>query len=164
MLQPKIETIPAKKLMGKKIQMSLADNKTRALFQSFMPGRHQIKNKVNADVICMQVYNTSLNFKDFTPNTVHQKWAAVEVTDFNLVPDDMEIFTLQGGMYAVFLYKGAPAAFGPTFNYIFNTWLPASLYEVDNRPHFEILGEKYKNDDPGSEEEIWVPIRLKLLS
>lgn len=41
------------------------------------------------------------------------------------------------------------------------TWLPASDYNLDNRPHFEVLGEKYKNNDPTSEEEIWIPIKLK---
>ncbi|MGK2861531.1 MAG: GyrI-like domain-containing protein [Chitinophagaceae bacterium] len=48
------------------------------------------------------------------------------------------------------------------FSYIFNTWLPPSGYDLDNRPHFEILGEKYKNDDPLSEEEIWIPIKQKV--
>jgi len=38
--------------------------------------------------------------------------------------------------------------------YIFSDWLPKSDYELDEKPHFEILGEKYKNDDPNSEEEI----------
>lgn len=44
---------------------------------------------------------------------------------------------------------------------IFSDWLPKSDYELDERPHFEILDEKYKNDDPNSEEEIWIPIRNK---
>jgi AraC family transcriptional regulator len=43
--------------------------------------------------------------------------------------------------------------------YIFNTWLPKSGYQLDRRPHFEILGEKYKNNNPDSEEEIWIPIQ-----
>lgn len=34
-----------------------------------------------------------------------------------------------------------------------------TIYEIDFRPHFEILGEKYKNNDPGSEEEVWIPVR-----
>jgi AraC family transcriptional regulator len=41
----------------------------------------------------------------------------------------------------------------------FSTWLPDSEYRLDVRPHFEVLGEKYKNDDPESEEEIWIPIK-----
>lgn len=47
------------------------------------------------------------------------------------------------------------------FQYIFGTWLPASGYYLDNRPHFEILGHKYKNNDPDSEEEIWIPVKPK---
>ncbi|MEP7234441.1 MAG: GyrI-like domain-containing protein, partial [Ignavibacteriota bacterium] len=51
---------------------------------------------------------------------------------------------------------------GPTFQYILRTWVPNSNYELDDRPHFEILGEKYKKDDPSSEEEIWIPIKPRV--
>jgi AraC family transcriptional regulator len=68
---------------------------------------------------------------------------------------------LKDGLYAVFLHKGAASTGGKTFKYIFETWLPNSCYLLDNRPHFEILGAKYKNDDPGSEEEVWIPIKQK---
>jgi AraC family transcriptional regulator len=37
----------------------------------------------------------------------------------------------------------------------------ASGYEIDARPHFEILGSKYVNADAESEEEIWIPIKEK---
>ncbi|MFT5513068.1 MAG: AraC family transcriptional regulator, partial [Bacteroidia bacterium] len=48
-----------------------------------------------------------------------------------------------------------------TFGYIFGEWIPNSIYDIDSRPHFEILGDKYKNDHPNSEEEIWIPIKEK---
>ena len=73
----------------------------------------------------------------------------------------METFTLIGGLYVVFLYQGIASAGAKTFQYILGTWLPNSEYTLDNRPHFEILGEKYKNEDPSSEEEIWIPIKFK---
>ena len=73
----------------------------------------------------------------------------------------METYILPGGLYAVFLHKGAATTGPKTFQYIFGTWLPESDYSLDIRPHFEILGEKYKNDDPDSEEEIWIPIKPK---
>jgi len=28
-------------------------------------------------------------------------------------------------------------------------------------PRIEILGEKYRNNDPDSEEEIWIPVKAK---
>ncbi len=38
--------------------------------------------------------------------------------------------------------------------------VPASEYEMDNRAHFEILGEKFKGSfNPESEEGVWIPIR-----
>jgi AraC family transcriptional regulator len=39
--------------------------------------------------------------------------------------------------------------------------LPGSDYSLDSRAHFEILGKKYKHDDPNSEEEVWIPIKIK---
>ena len=160
-LQPRIQTITGKQLVGTPITMSIADNKTRELWQGFMPRRNEIANNLNADLICMQVYDDALGFKDFTPETPFQKWAAVEVAETADVPQGMQTFTLPGGVYAVFDYKGAASAFAPTFRYIFYEWLPQSDYELDSRPHFEVLGAKYKNDDPESEEEIWVPIKPK---
>ena len=51
--------------------------------------------------------------------------------------------------------------FSKTMQHIFTRWLPESNYRLDNRPHFEVLGERYKNNDPNSEEEVWIPIKQK---
>jgi len=100
-------------------------------------------------------------FKNFNPDAEFEKWAAVEVKDFETIPEGMETITLPGGTYAVFLYKGAAHASSGTFRYIFETWLPNSDFSLDNRPHFEILAEKYKNESPDSEKELWIPIKPK---
>lgn len=154
---PKIKHLDEKKLIGKRLTMSLTSNKTRELWQSMMPKRNTIKNNVTKDLISMQVYGPA-HFSDFNPNKEFEKWAAVEVTDFEHVPADMETFLLPGGLYAVFDYKGSSND-PHVFQFIFGTWLPDSGYVLDDRPHFEVLGDKYKNNDPDSEEEIWIPIR-----
>ncbi|NNK11488.1 MAG: GyrI-like domain-containing protein, partial [Flavobacteriaceae bacterium] len=64
------------------------------------------------------------------------------------------------GLYAVFDYKGHPGD-KSVFQYIFGKWLPSSDFRLDFRPHFETLGEKFKINDPNSEEEIWIPISPK---
>ena len=108
----------------------------------------------------MQVY-PSTHFMNFKPTNEFVKWATVEVADHTNIPKDMEGFTLPGGLYAVFDYKGSSA--DPSiFQYIFGTWLPSSEYALDDRPHFEVLGEKYKNNDPTSEEEIRIPVKRKV--
>ena len=158
---PKIITLSEKKLVGKRLTMSLQQNRTFELWSSFMPLRNQIKNVLGSDKFSMQVYSTDFDYNQFTPQTVFEKWAAVEVSDFLNIPENMEAYLLKGGLYAVFHYKGKPENASEIFYYIFKTWLPNSEYEVDKREHFEILGDKYLRDDDNSEEEIWVPIKLK---
>lgn len=158
-MKPRIEVSNEKKLVGKRLVMSFADYKVGELWKSFMPGRKEITNNLTNDLVSISVYSPT-HFADFKPTNEFEKWAAVEVANFHNVPREMETFVLPGGLYAVFDYKGLNTD-NSIFQYILGTWLPASGYDVDNRPHFEILGDKYKNNDPASEEEIWIPIRPK---
>ena len=161
MMQPRLEELPKKKLVGRHLRMSLADNKTPALWQSFMPQRKEIAHKVSADLFSLQVYDSPAYFAQFSPQTEFTKWAAAEVSAVEEVQAGLQTFDLPGGLYAVFLHRGGPATGHKTFGYIFYEWLPASGYALDDRPHFEILGEKYGNGGPDSEEEIWVPVKPK---
>lgn len=153
-MQSRIETLPEKKLVDKKKRMSLVENRTRELWQGFMPHRKEIGNTVSTDLYSLEVYNDSLFFRNFNPTREFEKWAAVEVNDFDHVPHEMETITLPTGLYAVFIHKGSVSDGPRTYEYIFRTWLPQSDFELDNRPHFALMGGKYKNDDPDSEEEI----------
>lgn len=157
--EPRIEGLSEKKLLGMHLSMSYADNRTGELWRSFMMRRKEIKNAVSSELYSMQIYPSTYDFQSFDPHAVFEKWAAAEVFDYNGIPQGMEPYILPGGLYAVFIHQGAAATASEAFRYIFGTWLPHSGYTLDNRPHFEVLGEKYKNDDPESEEEIWIPIR-----
>jgi AraC family transcriptional regulator len=160
--EPGIQTLTEKKLIGKRIEMTFSENKTFELWRSFMPHRKEIKNNIGSELYSIQIYGPGF-FNNFNPNAGFEKWAAIEVTDFEAVPDQMDTLRLSGGLYAVFIYQGAESDAAATFRYIFETWLPCSDYLLDDRPHFEKLGEKYKNDIPESEEEIWIPIERKLI-
>lgn len=160
-VEPRIEILAEKKLVGRSISMSLSSDRTAELWQGFMPRRKEITNALSTELICMQVFDHSLEFGDFNPQTVFEKWAAVEVADFNHIPEGMKSHTLQGGLYAVFKYVGLPSEFAETFHHIFYTWLPNSAYVLDKREHFELLGDRYKNNDRNSEEEVWIPIKRK---
>jgi AraC family transcriptional regulator len=97
------------------------------------------------------------HFANFNPTKEFEKWAAVEVIDFENIPQELEKFVLKAGLYAVFYYKGLNSD-NTIYEYIFRKWLPESSYVLDDRPHFEVLGPKYKNNDENSEEEIWIPV------
>lgn len=156
----RIETLAEKKLVGKRITTTFSNNKTVELWRSFMPGRTEIKNNIGTELYSMQLYTPTF-FDHFNPDEAFEKWATMEVTDFESIPAGMHSFILQGGLYAVFRYKGAASDGSNTFQYILGSWLPKSGYQLDNKPHFEVLGAKYKNEDPESEEEIWIPVKLK---
>lgn len=157
---PRIESLAEKKLAGKHLCMSLASNTTGLLWQSFMQRRKEIVNVVGTDLYSMQLYSPSY-FENFNPAHEFEKWAAVEVSSFDDLPEGFETFLLPSGLYAVFIHKGGPATGAQAFQYIFQTWLPSSDFTLDNRPHFELLGNKYSNSDPNSEEEIWIPVKAK---
>ncbi len=123
-----------------------------------MPRRKEIQNVIGSELFNIQINPKNI---DFQPNTFFTKWAAVAVSSFEVVPDGMEKLEIKEGLYAVFNYKGDQSNAASFFNLIYTKWLPNSNYELDNRPQFEILGEKYKNNSSESEEEIWIPIKKK---
>ena len=157
-LNPTIKTFPTTKFIGKNLSFTYADYRAFELWSSFMPRHKEIRNAIGTDLFNVQI--NPENF-DFQPNTPFVKWAAVEVSGLEEIPNDMEALEIQEGLYAVFNYKGDQQGAATFFNSIYTEWLPNSDYELDNRPQFEILGEKYKNNDPNSEEEIWIPVKLK---
>ncbi len=159
-MEPRIENLAEKKLVGKKITMSFSNNKTGELWRSFMPERRKINNAIGIELYSLEIYPPDY-FNPFNPQTEFEKWAAVEVSDFDTVPPEMEPLPVPAGLYAVFLYKGPASAAPETYQYIFGTWVPNSAYTLDDRPHFAVMGEKYKNEDPDSEEELWIPIKLR---
>lgn len=161
MVQPEISILSPKLLVGKHLSMCIQNNRTAELWKSFMPQRNQIQHKVTSDLISMQVYPDQFKFVPFNIAENFEKWAAVEVSQVDSIPDGFEKFELQGGTYVVFHYKGAVMNAAPFFRKIFEEWLPASGYELRLAPHFELLGEKYSNTSPDSEEEIWIPVNKK---
>jgi AraC family transcriptional regulator len=145
------------KLAGLMMPMSLLANRTQMLWRQFMQRRRELGSVVSEKLISLQQYEPEY-FTDFNPGRMFKKWALQEVANLELLPEGMQSFVLEAGLYAVFQYKGMPGN-AEVFRYIFLEWLPASAYILDQRPHFEVMGAGYRNDDPHSEEEIWIPIR-----
>jgi AraC family transcriptional regulator len=161
-MQTRFVTIRTKKLIGKKLQMSVINDRTMELWQSFMPRRKEITNVENDFLYSVQVFESEKYFERFSPEIEFEKWAAVEIAEFTNIPESMEMLEIPEGLYAVFNYTGPANAALPFFQYIFQTWIPESEYSVDNRPHLALMGEKYRGNNPDSEEEIWVPVKKKI--
>lgn len=160
-MNSRIEKITETKLIGSKTKMSFANNKTIALWQKFMPRLKEITHPKGTELYSVEIYNDTEFFKNFDPTKEFEKWAVVKVNNSDNVPDNMETLTIPTGEYAVFPYKGKPSEAQETYQFIYGTWIPKSEYKLDDRPHFALMGEKYKGEDPESEEEFWIPIKKK---
>ena len=152
--------IPETKIVGHQREMSFAQNETFLLWNGFIPVKNQIEDIKSNNLISLQLYPIDFSFdSNFNPTRKFSKWAAVEVNHFENLKEGFESMIIAAGEYAVFLYQGNPMNATPFFIKIFNEWLPQNQWKLDNsRPHFEFLGDKYKNNSDESEEEIWIPI------
>jgi AraC family transcriptional regulator len=162
-MEPRIEMVSEKTFVGKRTIMSFANITTKALWQGFMPRRNEITNRIGTELYSFEVYPPQF-FEPYNAEAEFEKWAAVEVTSYDAVPQDMEPLAVPAGQYAVFIHKGSASEAAHTYQYIFRTWLPASDFVVDDRPHFAVMGARYKRDAPDSEEEIWIPVMPKAVN
>lgn len=140
------------------LSFTYADYRAFELWSRFMPRRKEIQHALGTDLYNIQI--NPENF-DFHPHSPFVKWAAVPVSSYEEIPNGMEPLEIPEGLYAVFHYKGDQNNAADFFRKIYTEWLPNSGYALDHRPQFEILGEKYKNHHPDSEEEIWIPVKPK---
>ncbi len=124
-MNPRIELLSEKKLVGIRLSMSFSNYTIGELWRMFIPRRKEITNLLTDDLISVVNY-ASGHFSNFKPTNEFERWAAIEVSNFDSIPPGMEKFVLSKGLYAVFKYA------------------------------------KYKNNDPTSEEEIWIPICPKI--
>jgi len=160
--KPKIKDIDSKKLIGICISTSLADDKTSLLWNRFMKLKGSIASTKGENLYSVQEYGEKFMKGEFDTQSEFNKWAATEVSGFGKIPKGLEKLEIPAGKYAVFTHKGTAKEFSETSNYIFYEWLPASEFVLDDRPHFEVLGEDYKGpENPDSIEHIWIPVKTK---
>lgn len=162
MQQPDIIDIPPVTLVGMHMPCSLAQDNTPILWKRFMPRRNEIPAVSNTHLYSVNMYGEAIAQHTFNPQTIFEKWAARAVTRVDTLPEEMYALHLSGGLYARFVHYGTHATFSKTLNGIFTQWLPASPFQLDHRPHFEVMTEKYLGlHHEDSEEEIWIPIKVK---
>ena len=159
MTTPRFINSEKMQLVGLKRKMSLSQNQTRELWQTFMP-EWKLTGLPRGEFYSAEVYPEGY-FASYEPHKVFEKWAAVQLISEVNVPVTWEKLEIPEGIYAIFLYKGKSSEVHKMYQYILGTWLPNSSYDLDNRPHMGVMGEKYRNDHPESEEELWIPIKAK---
>lgn len=144
-------------LLGMKKGMSFSDDKTRELFMKFMPRRNEI-HSISEDVYCVQIFENPKVFENFNPELQYEKWAAMAVRQDCEIPDGMEVLPIPQGQYLHFVFSGSMSDFSILMGDLISRWMPKNGWQLDARPQFQVMGEKYKNNDPSSEEDVFVPV------
>jgi AraC family transcriptional regulator len=94
-MNPQIKIFPSTKFIGKSLSFSYSDYRAFELWSSFMPRRNEIQNTIGTALYNIQV--NPENF-DFNPNAPFIKWAAMEVSTFDCVPNGMETLEIPEGL------------------------------------------------------------------
>jgi AraC family transcriptional regulator len=157
-MTPIVKIISDKYMIGMKSMTSLSQYNPFQLWHRFMPRRKEILHIVSAELFSLQVYEAPLSFSTFDEHSFFDMWAAVEVSTIEQIPIEMVSHTIKGGHFVTFTQMGSGVSLSDNFKDIYENWLPTSGYTVDDRTHFQVMGEKYKRNDPLSEEEVWIPI------
>ncbi|MFS4417834.1 GyrI-like domain-containing protein [Maribacter sp. 2307ULW6-5] len=157
-MEPNIVHTKEKRTVGQSITTSLAQDATVALWRGFGPRAREVPFRLGQHRISLQVYPPGYHDR-FRPDVSYEKWALVEVSQWDACPQGMFPFTVPGGLYAVFRYKGPAGDLG-IYQYIYGEWLPKSGYTLDQRPHFEVLGAHYDKGDANAQEDIHIPIKV----
>lgn len=74
------------------------------------------------------------------------------------IPEDFVVRHVPEQTYAVFEHKGDMPSLSKTYEYIYETWLPQSGYQLSSRMDFEYYNEDFKNFSPDSIFYIYIPI------
>ncbi|OBX23857.1 MULTISPECIES: GyrI-like domain-containing protein [Bizionia] len=147
-------------IIGNKSELSFLTNGegTGSLARQFMPRLQEITNRVGTYSFSIQNYKY-FNIKTMTPETLFEKWIGVAVSNVDTIPESMESLIIAGGDFLVFPFQGSVADFIKFWQQLHNEWLPNSIYQLDNRPHFEKLPAGYNPMRDDNQEEIWIPIK-----
>ncbi len=161
MEEPKILDFPEIRTVGSRVRMSFVNDSTSKLWRGFRQVTSKIVGRNGGESYSVKVYDASYSFASFDPAAEFDKWAAVAVNGVADIPDGMESLTVPAGRYAEFIHVGPAMAAPKTFGYIFGEWLPASEFELDRRPHFEIPPEDYDPFGGDATERVLIPIRSR---
>jgi len=117
---------------------------------------NQISNRVGSDAFGIyEEYSESEDRIGFT------YICAVEVANFDEVPDGMISRIIPEQMYAVFRHTGDLSLLPETLKYIWGSWLPKSDYEYVEKPDFELYSPGLNPNDPEHVLFLNIPVSRK---
>jgi AraC family transcriptional regulator len=157
MMEPRIVQLNQLILVGRPYFGDSADNKFGQAWDRFFPYEKAISNRTNEKVF----YGVEDYGPEFEQTHQWMYFPSTQVSSLDEIPTGLFGRTLPAATYAVFTAKGGIPKLHDTFMYAYMTWLPASEYESAYPFDFEYYDERFKDQDPNSEIDIFIPVKPK---
>lgn len=159
-MEPTLVTARQRTLLGMRLRTTLANHTGGIVWRDFRSRIDEISTRIGTDWYAVQDYPRSFGSDGFTIHTPFSTWATVEVSeDTDIIPPEMEVRMLAGGLYAVFEHRGSPDEFPQLAHRMYHQWLPRSGFLLDSsRSHFEVLPHDYHPLLPTANEAVWIPL------
>ena len=156
-MEPKFIAKPGFKTVGMIYTGKAGTDEIPELWGKFAQKMGNVPNRVNKDV-CYGVVNP---FGSKEEEGTIDYVAAVEVENFDNIPDGMVTAEIPEAYYAVFTHKGQIKNFMETIKYVYGEWLPKSEYNLTGTPELEIYDERFNPEADDSECDIYLPVAKK---
>jgi predicted transcriptional regulator YdeE/DNA-binding transcriptional MerR regulator len=111
------------------------------LWEEFNPRMKELKN---AEYCC---YGACFGDVEGAADDEFEYIACVAVESTPDIPEGMVMREIPAHKYAVFTHHGSLETLHDTYEYIYNTWLPQSGYELDGKFDMEMYDDDFNMDD-----------------
>ncbi len=152
----KVLTKQAFQIIGMRYFGENKNQEIKKLWDIFLPRQESIKSRINHAIsygICFPVEGDN-------NDAAFEYIAAVEVSDFQDIPEEMVGKTIPTRKYAVFIHKGSVNNIPETYQAIYAVWQPKSGYELIKAPDFEYYDERFNPNNPETSElDIYIPVK-----
>jgi len=156
-MEPRFVELGALKLVGLPYYGDSENGKFGEAWHRLMQQQQPAQGRVDEKV----AYGVELYGPEFMSTQQWMYFPSYEVSSQENLPGLLFAKTLPAARYAVFTSKGGLATLHDTFMFAYDQWLPSSEYEVAYPFDFEYYGEAFKGDAPGSEIDIYIPVKKK---
>lgn len=106
-----------------------------------------------------ECFGIAYNDPGITENDKCQYDCCVTISKEIKPEGEIGVKNIEGGRYAVFMFKGTLDKVGSVYNAIFRTWLPESSCELRDAPCFEKYVKFSKNNPDKNKTEIFIPVK-----
>jgi AraC family transcriptional regulator len=155
LMEATIRTKNTFKIVGMRYYGDNQNQEIKQLWDDFLPKVDNIKNRIDTTVS----YGICYPEEDQTTGAF-EYIAAVEVSNFDEIPEGMVSRTIPEQKYAVFTHRGSVDKITEAYQAIYAVWQPKSGYELIKAPDFEYYDDRFDPDNPEkSELDINIPIK-----